>query len=402
MLTFAFDIVCPYAYIAASRIEAVAAAHRREVRWQPVLLGGLFQHHDAPQVPADTWPAEKVALGRKDILRAADEAGVPLEIPDAHPRRTVDAMRLCVAAPDSLRPAVAQALYAAYWVEGRDVSDPAVLAEIAARFGLPHHAWRTDAARAELRASTQQAAEAGAFGVPTIWVGDRMFWGADRLHFVEEALSGRRVAPAAPMGASAQKIGFYHDFASPFSYLGATQAARVAARHGAEIEWRPFLLGALFRDIGTPMVPLATFSAVKQQHLLGDLHRWADHWGEGFAFPACFPVRTVLALRVALQAPEVTLPLYRALWVDGRDLSDPAVVAAVLSAEGLDPAPLLEGAQAPAVKQRLIDNGALARASGVVGVPTFELDDGMLIWGQDRIFQLDRALSGWRPRPEAC
>lgn len=401
MLTFAFDIVCPYAAIAAAGIDALAAASGQSVRWQPVLLGGLFQRHGAPAVPASTWPAEKVALGRKDILRAADAAGVALEIPAAHPRRTVDAMRLCVAAPDALRPAVARALFAAYWVEGRDVASPAVLGEIAARFGLPADAWRTQEAREALRESTREAADNGAFGVPTIWVGDEMFWGADRLLFVEMALSSGRIDPAAPQGPPGQKVRVYHDFASPFSYLGASQVARVAARHGAQIEWRPFLLGALFRDIGTPMVPLATFSPAKQQHLLVDLHRWAAYWGVGFAFPACFPVNTVLALRVALQAPQATLPLYRALWVEGRDLSEPAVVAAVLTAEGLDAAALLAGTQAPDIKQQLITNGDTARSSGVVGAPTFQLDDGMVLWGQDRLFQLDRALSGWRPRAEA-
>ena len=204
-----------------------------------------------------------------------------------------------------------------------------------------------------------------------------------------------------PAGPSGQTVRFFHDFASPFSYLAATQIERVAHRHGATVEWRPILLGALFRTIGTPLVPLRTFSPSKQRYVLGDLHRWAAWWQVGFQFPSCFPVRTVLPLRVALQAPEATLPLYRALWQEDRDIGQPEVGAAVLTGPGLDAPALLAGAGGPAVKERLRENTEMAQRTGVVGVPTFALDDGMLIWGQDRLTQLDRALSGWRPRPEA-
>lgn len=401
MLTFVYDIVCPYAYMAATQVQALADAHGQTVRWQPVLLGGLYQHHQAPQVPSAGWPAAKAALGVKDILRAADQLGVPLNRPANHPRRTVNAMRLCLAASPDVRPALSLALFSAYWVDGLDVSDPTVLSAIASRFGLDPNAWADPALKPALRTATADAAERGVFGVPTFFLGDQMWWGADRLHFVAEAMSGTRDDPAARVGPPGQTLRFFHDFASPFSYLGATQVERVAARHGATVDWRPFLLGALFREIGTPNVPMVTYSAAKQRAVLADLHRWADRWGQPFGFPTCFPVRTVLPLRVSLQAPAAILPLYRALWADNRNIGDPGVVADVLTEAGLDADALIAGAADPNIKQQLRDNGALAINSGVVGVPGFVLDDGMVIWGQDRLHQLDLALSGWRPRPEA-
>lgn len=405
MLTFAYDIVCPYAYMAATRVQALSAERGVAVRWVPVLLGGLFRHHDAPQVPASAWPASKVALGAKDILRSADLLGVPLRPHPGHPQRTVEAMRLCVAAPDATRPALSLALYEAYWVEGRDLTDRSVLAEVAGRFGLDLAVLDDPAVKQALFDTTAEVAGRGAFGVPTFFVGDQMWWGVDRLGFVEAALGldGADPGPGpASTVAAGQAVRFFHDFASPFSYLGATQVARVAARHGATVAWRPILLGALFRSIGTPNVPLMAFSPAKQRHLLVDLRRWAEHREVDFDWPACFPVRTVLPLRVALQAPEATAALYRALWVEGRNIGEPAVVAEVLTDLGLDAAGLIEGASDPAVKAQLFANTQLAETSGVCGVPTFQLEDGVVVWGQDRLALLDRLLTGWRPRPEAC
>ncbi len=401
MLSFFYDVVCPYAYMAATRIDALAARQGQTVRWVPVLLGGLFKSQGAPQVPATTWAASKQLLGLKDTLRMADRLGVPLNFPLAHPRRTVGAMRLCVAADDATRPALSLALFRAYWVEGRDVGDPAVLAEIAVAHGLPKDAHASPLARQGLFENTEIAGSKGAFGVPTMAVGDEIYWGVDRLHLVEGALSGQRVQPQAPLGNPGQQISFYHDFSSPFSYLGASAVGGICARQGATVDWRPILLGALFRSIGTPDVPLFTFSPEKQRYMLKDLHRWAEFWGVPFAWPPCFPVRTILPLRVALQAPEATLPLYRALWAEGRDIGQDEVVVDVLTDAGLDAAALVEGAADPAIKQRLFANNAAAEAAGVCGVPGFVLEDGMVLWGQDRLFLLDACLSGWRPRLEA-
>jgi 2-hydroxychromene-2-carboxylate isomerase len=409
---FFYDVVCPYAWMAATRIEAVAAEHGASVEWCPVLLGGVFRHHESPDVPAASWAPARAVLGRKDVHRMAALHGLPIRFPDAHPRRTVDAMRLCTAAPPTLRPAVSLALYQAIWVNHEDPADPAVLRRIAQQHGLSVDLIGADATRAALRRATAEAAELGVFGVPTMQVvhpdgsSGSLHWGADRLHFVASELAGRRIAQTHPVSPEAtvtppRRLDFFHDFASPYSYLGATQVEALATASGASIHWRPILLGALFREIGTPIVPLFAMAEAKRRWYAAELDRWATHHGVDFRFPSTFPVRTVLPLRVSLVEPSTIMPLYRALWVDDRDIGDPTVVADVVASLGLDAPAILEAATSPPIKNTLKDNTAAAVAAGVCGVPSFHVDHQHLVWGQDRLPLVSELLAGWQPAGEA-
>ena len=391
-ITFYYDIVCPYAYIASQRIEALAARSGAAVDWIPVLLGGIYKSIEAPQVPSATWSAAKARLGVIDLHRQAHYHGVPMHFPASHPRRTVSAMRLLVGTSGADRVALSHALYRAYWVEGVDISDRTVLDAIARRHGIDPVCIDSPQARAALFETTEQAVAAGAFGVPSMVVDGVLWWGQDRLNLVERAITGRHTpeSPALPRGGS---LRFFHDFSSPFSYLASTQIARIAARHGAQVEWMPILLGGLFRSIGTPDVPLLTMSAAKQAYVRRDLVDWADWWGVPFSFPTTFPVRTVLPLRVSIAEPAATPHLYRALWAEDRDIGSPEVVAEVLTEAGLDAAALIRQASDPDIKATLRANTEAAEAAGVCGVPTVELG-GELIWGQDRLEQVDAVLSG--------
>ena len=399
-LDFYFDIVCPYAWMAAEELADIEARTGAVVRWRPILLGGVFQAVGQDPIPASTWAPARAILGHKDVLRQAAVRGLPLRWPSAHPRRTVDAMRLLVVAPEDKVPQLALALYRAYWSEDLDVTDREVLRSVAASVGVDPGLVGAEAARDRLRVVSADAAAAGVFGVPTCAIGDRLWWGADRLHFVEAALTGSRVDPAPPPGGSGATLEFFHDFASPFSYLASTQIEAVAARHGATVRWRPILLGALFREIGTPNVPMLAMNAAKQQWVAQDLSDWAGHWDVPLRWPSCFPVRTVLPLRAALVAPDATAALYRALWVDDRNIGEPDVCRAVLDEAGLDGAAILARTQETAVKEQLKFNTGDAKDAGACGVPTYRLEDGMLIWGQDRLDLLGRCLSGWRPEVE--
>ena len=163
------------------------------------------------------------------------------------------------------------------------------------------------------------------------------------------------------------------------------------------MRWRPILLGALFRQIGTPIVPLFAMGAAKQAWYAAELDRWAAHHGVPFSFPTTFPVRTVLPLRVSLVAPEATMPLYRALWVDDRDIGQPEVVRAVLSELGLDADAILAQASAPPTKAALRAHSEAAVEAGVCGVPSFHVDGTHLVWGQDRLPVVEALLEGWCP-----
>src|SRR5688572_14042903 len=121
-LDFYFDIVCPFAYMASTRVDALGAEAGVGVRWHPILLGGVFRSIGQDDVPATSWSPARQRLNELDIVRSAEHAGVPLERPAAHPRRTVDVMRLLVAAPDRFVRPLAAAFFRAYWVEGKDVS----------------------------------------------------------------------------------------------------------------------------------------------------------------------------------------------------------------------------------------------------------------------------------------
>jgi 2-hydroxychromene-2-carboxylate isomerase len=312
--------------------------------------------------------------------------GVPLARPAAHPRRTVAAMRLCVAAPSEVRPALARDLYRSYWVEGADIADPQILAPIASRHGVPIAAVDDPSVKDALFAATAEAAERGVFGVPTFAVGDRLWWGVDRIPVIECALGA--CLPPPDTGRIDGEYRFFHDFASPFSYLASTQVGTA--------ERVPILLGALFRELGTPEVPLFTFSEAKRRWFVRDAQEWASYLGVPFQFPEAFPLRTVLPLRVAIVEPSATDAIYRAAWGEGKDIGDARVLEPILDRAGFDGRALLDRADDPAIKDALRANTSRAKAAGVFGVPTFQVGS-TLFWGQDRLGHLRAALEGWRP-----
>ena len=197
---------------------------------------------------------------------------------------------------------------------------------------------------------------------------------------------------------SERRLTFYYDFSSPWSYLGSTQVERVARENGATVEWRPILLGALFKAIGTPMVPLFEQAQARQRYQGRDLEHWTDHWGVSFRFPSRFPTNSVTALRLVLAAGDQDLPrlshaIYRAYWAEDKDITDREVLARLASDLGLDGAALVARTEDPAIKTRLREytDGAVAR--GVFGVPTFFIGDAM-VFGQDRFDFVAAALRG--------
>lgn len=202
------------------------------------------------------------------------------------------------------------------------------------------------------------------------------------------------------------ELHFFFDYSSPFAYLGFTQVEAAAERHGAELHWHPFLLGALFKAIGTPIVPVAVMPEPKQKLAMKEMHRWADHYDVPFSFPSRFPMNTIRALRMTLQVPAERLPafaraVYQAYWADDRDIDDPAVLTALADDLGLDGQALVEGCQDPAIKQKLHEATDHAVAVGLCGAPSYLVkagdEEGMLFWGQDRLTLVERALEGWRP-----
>lgn len=402
-IDFFYDVVCPYAYLASRRIEAVATRCGATVRWRPVLLGGLLRTVGAPDDPNLVMAEAKARLSRADRHRFAERLGVPLVQPPGHPVRTVVAMRLCLAAQGERRVGVTHALYDAYWGRGDDVADERVLARVATAHGLAADAHRDPALRDGLREATAEAAAAGAFGVPSFVVGGTLWWGQDRLPLVERALgSTAPLVDAPPSGRSCPptRVRLFHDFSSPFSYLASTQVDEIAAARGLTVEWTPILLGALFREVGTPNVPLLAMNATKQDYVRRDLFDWAAAWGVPFRFPSHFPLRSVLALRVALVEPRATAAIYRAVWADDRRVETPDELGAVLTEAGLPAASVLERAVTPDNKAALRRTTAEAVELGLCGVPSVVVERAgrrVTLWGQDRLPMLAEILDGEWP-----
>lgn len=194
---FYFDVVCPYAYLANSRIEAVCDAAGATLRWVPILLGGLFREIGAGDGPMATMPESKAKQNVLDMQRWAEHHGVPLAVPEAHPRRTVLAMRAIVASGDI--PRAAGALFRRYWRDGLDISDDRVVRDALDAEGFDGSMLVTraveDATKRALRDNTEAAKAVGAFGVPSFVVHHperppALIWGQDRMHFIEVAARG--------------------------------------------------------------------------------------------------------------------------------------------------------------------------------------------------------------------
>jgi len=178
---------------------------------------------------------------------------------------------------------------------------------------------------------------------------------------------------------------FFYDFVSPYSYLAATRVEAEVAKVGGTVRFRPFLLGGVFNATGN-RAPIET--AAKGRYLPTDLSRWAKRLGVPLAWPAKFPVLTVLPLRAAFAAEKLgkllpyTHSMYRAYWVEGRDVSDASVVEDVATKAGLPGAALI--AEAPSYKEALKAQTQEAVDRGSFGAPTFFVGQEMFI-GNDRL-----------------
>ena len=192
-LQFHFDFSSPYGYIASERIEALAARHGRGVDWRPMLLGVAFKV--AGTQPLTTVPL-KGDYARRDMRRSARFHAVEFRMPSKFPIATQAPARIVLwqrAIDPGACPPLVKALYRAYFVHDRDISDPDVAADAAAGAGF-----NRDGARAaiddveikeELRRDVDAAIAAGVFGSPFIIVDGEPFWGLDRFDQIERWLA---------------------------------------------------------------------------------------------------------------------------------------------------------------------------------------------------------------------
>ena len=179
-IEFFFDVGSPYSYFAATQIDAIGHRVGLPVRWRPFLLGGVFR--SVGNTPPAMLPARAPYLLR-DLQRWSAHYGEPFSFPSSFPMNSLLAMRVLTAVPDAGRAEAALALFRSYWVDNQDLTRPEVIARLLGE--APVVAAVDPDIKGQLRATTDEAVERGAFGAPTVFLGEEMFFGNDRLHFVE-------------------------------------------------------------------------------------------------------------------------------------------------------------------------------------------------------------------------
>jgi 2-hydroxychromene-2-carboxylate isomerase len=194
----------------------------------------------------------------------------------------------------------------------------------------------------------------------------------------------------------ARTLEFYYDYGSPYSYLADTQVEAIAKRAGATLVRKPMLLGGVFKATSNAS-PMTVEQKSKWSAF--DLPMWAKHYGVPFQRNPFFPVNTLALMRGAAAAQIDGLferyhpAIYKAMWVDGRNLNDIAEVAKVLAAAGLDAQKFGNRIQEQDVKDRLKVTTDEAVARGVFGAPTSFVGD-MMFFGNDRLPFVEMALKG--------
>jgi 2-hydroxychromene-2-carboxylate isomerase len=191
-----------------------------------------------------------------------------------------------------------------------------------------------------------------------------------------------------------KRVEFFFDYASTYSYLAHKQIEELAARHDAELVFKPMVLGFVFKATGNSM-PASV--PAKAAYMVQDVRRWVRHYGLPFHMPSVFPVNTIRALRTAVAAlEEGTFLAYQhavmqAYWANDQDIGDAEVLASIASAAGLDGPRLVGRAEEGPIKERLKANTDEAIERGVFGAPTFFVGDQMF-WGNDRLQFVAEAL----------
>ena len=195
----------------------------------------------------------------------------------------------------------------------------------------------------------------------------------------------------------AKTVEFYFDCGSSYSYIAYKALPAIAAAQGAQIAWRPMLLGGVFKATGNHSP--ADIPA-KRKWMDQDLQRWAARYGVVFKRNPHFPINTLTLMRGAVGMQmrggdfhKYVETIFHAMWAEPRNLGDPQELAAVLRQAGFDADAFQSLVNDPAVKDELKKNTEQAVARGVFGAPTFFVGEEMF-WGQDRLDFVAAALAG--------
>jgi 2-hydroxychromene-2-carboxylate isomerase len=187
-ITFYLDFISPYSHLAFEQLPEALTGLTYSVTYRPVLLGAMLRHHQLlgpAEVPA------KRAWTYRQVLWLGQQQGVTLQMPAVHPFNPLPLLRLAIAVANGGDPNryVCETLLRHVWHGGLDANDPARLQSLSGQLA-PALAPDDEVVKARLRANTDEAVAAGAFGVPSFVVDGRLFWGQDSLPMLRRYLEG--------------------------------------------------------------------------------------------------------------------------------------------------------------------------------------------------------------------
>ncbi len=203
-------------------------------------------------------------------------------------------------------------------------------------------------------------------------------------------------------GKTMASVEFFYDYGSPYSYLADSRLSDLEARTGAEVIYRPMLLGGVFKATGNQS-PFAEPVEAKRRYFSVELRRSVQRLGVPFVQNPHFPINTLGLMRAAHAARTLEvfgpfhLAVFRAFWTAGAELGSAEVIADVLDAEGLKGSEIVDVARGDEIKEALRATTDEAVERGVFGAPTFFVGDEMF-FGNDRMELVEEALKGWSER----
>ncbi len=187
-ITFYLDFISPYAHLAFEQLPQVLQGLSYSVDYKPLLFAGLLKHH-GQLGPAEIQPKRDWTY--RQVLWLARHQGVALQMPQAHPFNPLPLLRLALACGGAgkINRFVAETIFRHVWRGGADAGDPARLA-VLTQMLAPARDPASDEIKGELKANAQEAIALGLFGVPSLVLDGKVFWGFDSLPMLRECLDG--------------------------------------------------------------------------------------------------------------------------------------------------------------------------------------------------------------------